>query len=330
MNKLSVILPSYNEEKMIKKVSSVIGGILSLEEIDYELVFVDDGSKDHTWQMIREASEEDGHIVGIHFSRNFGKEAAIFAGLANATGDCCAVMDCDLQHPPETLIEMYRLWQGGYEVIEGVKRSRGNENILYKQGAKLFYRLISKAVKIDMSRASDFKLLDRQAVDALLSLPERNSFFRALSSWVGYRTTYVEFDVREREEGESKWSLWSLIKYAVTNIAAFSTAPMQVVTVAGGISLILAMVLGIETLVRYVTGHAVEGFTTVILLILFIGSMLMISLGIIGYYIAKIYEEVKCRPRYIISKIVKGTLNKDTKGENYEPIRSTKRESRSV
>lgn len=311
MNKLSVILPSYNEEKMIQKVSSVIGGLLSLEEIEYELVFVDDGSKDHTWQMIREVSEDDEHIVGVHFSRNFGKEAAIFAGLANASGDCCAVMDCDLQHPPEALIEMYRLWQGGYEVIEGVKRSRGDENIFYKQGAKLFYRLISKAVKIDMSRASDFKLLDRQAVDALLSLPERNSFFRALSSWVGYRTTYVEFDVREREEGESKWSVWSLIKYAITNIAAFSTAPMQIVTVAGGISLILAIVLGIETLVRYFTGHAVEGFTTVILLILFIGSMLMISLGIIGYYIAKIYEEVKCRPRYIISKVVRGKRSAD-------------------
>ena len=311
MNKLSVILPSYNEEKMIRKVSSVIGGLLSLEEIEYELIFVDDGSKDNTWQKIREVSETDEHIVGVHFSRNFGKEAAIFAGLASASGECCAVMDCDLQHPPETLIEMYRLWQGGYEVVEGVKKSRGNENIFYKQGAKLFYRLISKAVKIDMSRASDFKLLDRQAVEALLSLPERNSFFRALSSWVGYKTTYVEFDVREREEGESKWSLWSLIKYAITNIAAFSTAPMQIVTVAGGITLILTIVLGIETLIRYFTGHAVAGFTTVILLILFIGSMLMISLGIIGYYIAKIYEEVKCRPRYIISKVVRGKRSTD-------------------
>lgn len=316
MNKLSVILPSYNEEKMIRKVSSVIGGLLSLEEIEYELIFVDDGSKDDTWQKIREVSETDEHIVGVHFSRNFGKEAAIFAGLASASGACCAVMDCDLQHPPETLIEMYRLWQGGYEVVEGIKKSRGNENVFYKQGAKLFYRLISKAVKIDMSRASDFKLLDRQAVEALLSLPERNSFFRALSSWVGYKTTYVEFDVREREEGESKWSLWSLIKYAITNIAAFSTAPMQVVTVAGGITLILAIVLGIETLIRYFTGHAVAGFTTVILLILFIGSMLMISLGIIGYYIAKIYEEVKCRPRYIISKVIRGKRSTDGKKIN--------------
>jgi dolichol-phosphate mannosyltransferase len=306
MNKLSVVLPSYNEEKMITKAACVIGKILSAEQIEYELIFVDDGSKDTTWKNIEKLTKENSHVVGVHFSRNFGKESAIFAGLANATGDCVAVMDCDLQHPPETLVEMYRFWEDGYEVIEGVKRSRGKESVLHRSFAGLFYKLISKAVKIDMSRASDFKLLDRQAVDALLALPERNSFFRALSSWVGYRQTSVEFDVREREEGESKWSIWSLVKYAITNIAAFSTAPMQIVTIAGGVTFILAIVLGIETLVRYFSGHAVAGFTTVILLILFIGSMLMISLGIIGYYIAKIYEEVKCRPRYIISKIVKG------------------------
>ena len=162
--------------------------------------------------------------------------------------------------------------------------------------------MMSKAVKIDMSRASDFKLLDRKAVDALLEMPEKNAFFRALSSWIGYRSTSVEFDVQERTEGESKWSTWSLIKYAVTNVVAFSTAPMQFVTVAGIFTFLFAIVLGIESLVRYFTGHAVEGFTTVILLILIVGSLIMMSLGIIGYYISKIYEEVKGRPKYLISK----------------------------
>ena len=157
-----------------------------------------------------------------------------------------------------------------------------------------------------MTRASDFKLLDRKAVDALLAMPERNLFFRALSSWIGYRTTQVEFDVRERTEGESKWSTMSLIKYAVKNIVSFSTVPMQCVTVAGVFVFLLAVILGIESLVRYFTGRAVEGFTTVILLILIIGSIIMISLGIIGYYIAKIYEEVKGRPRYLISKKIGG------------------------
>ena len=300
---LSVVLPAYNEEKMIQKAAGTIGGILQKEAIDYEIIFVDDGSKDGTWQQIEQTQKEDQHVNGVRFSRNFGKESAMMAGLENAGGDCVVVMDCDLQHPPETIVEMYRLWQQGYEVVEGVKRTRGKESVFHKLSAGLFYKLISKAVKIDMSRASDFKLMDRRAVEALLAMPERNLFFRALSSWIGYRTTQVEFDVRERTEGESKWSTMSLIKYAVKNIVSFSTVPMQCVTVAGVFVFLLAVILGIESLVRYFTGRAVEGFTTVILLILIIGSIIMISLGIIGYYIAKIYEEVKGRPKYIISHV---------------------------
>ncbi len=299
---LSVVLPAYNEEKMIEKAAVTIGDILEKESISYELVFVDDGSKDSTWSEIERVSQTNSNIVGIHFSRNFGKGSALFAGLANTAGDCCVVMDCDLQHPPEILIDMYRLWQQGYEVVEGVKRSRGKESFLHKASAGLFYKIISKAVKIDMSRASDFKLMDRMAVDSLLNMPEKNAFFRALSSWIGYKTTEVEFDVREREEGESKWSTWSLIKYAITNIVAFSAAPMQLVTAAGVIVLILAVVMGVQTVIKFCTGGSVAGFTTVILLILIIGSIIMISLGIIGYYISKIYEEVKGRPKYLISK----------------------------
>lgn len=299
---LSVVLPAYNEENMLRKAATVISSILEEAAIQYELVFVNDGSKDNTWTEIEKLVEENPHIVGIHFSRNFGKESALFAGLANAKGECCAVMDCDLQHPPKVLVEMYHLWEQGYEVVEGVKRSRGKESVIHKASAGLFYKIISKAVKIDMSRASDFKLMDRTAVDALLLMPERNAFFRALSSWIGYRTASVEFDVQEREAGESKWSTWSLVKYAITNIVAFSAAPMQIVTIAGLFVFLMAIVLGIQTLVQFFMGHAVAGFTTVILLILIIGSIIMISLGIIGYYISKIYEEVKGRPRYLISK----------------------------
>jgi len=287
---------------MISKAARTVGELLEKSHIPYELIFVDDGSKDNTWKHIEQLAECNTHVKGIHFSRNFGKESAIFAGLAEADGDCCAVMDCDLQHPPETLVEMYRLWEQGYEVVEGVKRSRGREGKMHKASAGLFYKIISKAVKIDMSRASDFKLMDRMAVEALLNMPERNAFFRALSSWVGYQSAFVEFDVGEREEGESKWSAWSLVKYAITNIAAFSAAPMQLVTIAGLLVLLMGIILGIQTLIKYFIGHAVAGFTTVILLILLIGSIIMISLGIIGYYISKIYEEVKGRPRYLVSK----------------------------
>ena len=303
---LSIVIPAYNEEKMILKTTEVVSGIMEREKIPFELVFVNDGSKDQTWEMIEKAAEKNSHVTGIRFSRNFGKESAIFAGLANAEGDCIAVMDCDLQHPPETLVEMYRLWEQGYEVIEGVKRSRGKESILHRASAGMFYKIMSKAVQIDMSRASDFKLMDRKAVEALLSMPERNAFFRALSSWVGYRTTSVEFGVQERTEGESKWSTWSLIKYAVRNIVGFSSAPLQMITVAGVLTLLLAVVLGIQSLVKYFCGHALEGFTTVILLLLIIGSLIMLSLGVIGIYIAKIYEEVKGRPRYFIARKISG------------------------
>ena len=287
---------------MIKKAAETIGGILKKEKIDYEIVFVDDGSKDATWMEIENAGKEDEHVNGVHFSRNFGKESAMMAGLENAGGDCVVVMDCDLQHPPETIVEMYRLWQQGYEVVEGVKRTRGKESVFHKMSAGLFYKMISKAVKIDMSHASDFKLLDRRAVEALLEMPERNAFFRALSSWIGFKTASVEFDVHEREVGESKWSTKSLIRYAISNIVSFSSAPMMLVGFTGILGFLFAVILGIQTLVNYFSGNAVEGFTTVILLILIMGSFILMGMGVIGYYIAKIYEEVKCRPRYIISK----------------------------
>lgn len=302
MSVLSVVLPAYNEELMIEKTCNVLHEILSNAGISYELVLVNDGSTDNTWNEILKAGEKDPHILGIRFSRNFGKEAAIFAGLSQISGDVIAVMDCDLQHPPETLIEMYHKWEKGYEVIEGVKKSRGKESFLHKESAGFFYKLMSEATKVNMQKASDFKMMDRKVVNSILSLPERNMFFRATSSWVGYRTAYVEFEVQEREAGESKWSTWSLIKYAFTNIVAFTTAPLQVVTVGGGICFFCSLLMILYSLIQYFCGHAIEGYTTTILLLLLIGSAIMLSLGVIGYYLAKIYEEVKRRPRYIISE----------------------------
>ena len=301
---ISVILPSYNEEKMISVAADTICGIMEGENIDCELLFVDDGSRDKTWAEICAAAEKHPQVVGLHFSRNFGKEAAMFAGLEKAKGDCCVVIDCDLQHPPEKIVEMYRLWEQGYEVVEGIKEDRGEESGLHRFAANTFYRLISWATGMDMSDASDFKLLDRKVVDTLNSMPERNVFFRALSFWVGYRKATVYYSVRERTEGESKWSTKSLIKYAITNIGSFSSAPLHMVTVLGLIMLMVAIVFSIISLVQKLTGQALGGFTTVILLLLFSSSIIMISLGIVGYYIARIYDEIKGRPRYIISKTV--------------------------
>ena len=316
MSKLSVVLPAYNEELMVGKTCRVLREILTQAKISYELVVVDDGSSDATWEEIRKAGEKDSNILGVHFSRNFGKEAAVYAGLAQAGGDAVAVMDCDLQHPPKALLEMYRLWQEGYEVVEGVKTDRGKESFLHKKCAGFFYDIMSKATKVNMKDASDFKLMDRKAVDSILSMPERNMFFRATSSWVGFKTTNVKFEVQEREAGQSKWSPWSLVKYAFTNIVAFTTLPLQFVTVAGLLCFICSFVLMIYSLVQYFGGHAVEGYTTLLLVLLLVGSAIMISLGIIGYYIAKIYEEVKRRPRYIISKIIRGTQDAYEQGNH--------------
>ena len=303
---LSVVLPSYNEEASIPRAADTITAILIDADIPHELVFVDDGSRDRTWTVIQEQAGRHPQVRGVRFSRNFGKEAAIFAGLAQARGDCTLVMDCDLQHPPEKAVEMYRLWQEGYQVVEGVKASRGKENPLHTFAAKSFYSIISRATGIDMSRASDFKLLDRRAVDTLLAMREKNAFFRALSSWIGFQTTQVEFEVQPRLEGESKWSIRSLVRYAITNITSFSAAPLQLVTLLGVVVFLCSVVLGIHSLWQWASGNALEGFTTIILLQLFIGSILMICLGIIGYYIAKIYEEIKDRPRYIVAERCEG------------------------
>lgn len=306
MSLLSVVIPAYNEELMVGKTCRVLHDILTKAGIRYELVLVNDGSKDRTWEEIQAAGKKDQHILGVHFSRNFGKESAVFAGMAQTTGDVVAVMDCDLQHPPEVLLEMYHKWEEGYQVIEGIKKSRGKESFLHKESAGFFYGIMSRITRIDMQNTSDFKMLDRQVVNTILSMPERNMFFRATTSWVGYRTAYVEFEVREREAGESKWSTWSLVKYAFTNIVAFTTIPLQFVTVGGGICFLCSLILMIYSLVQYFTGHAIEGYTTILLVMLLLGSAVMLSLGIIGYYMAKIYEEVKHRPRYIISQIVRG------------------------
>lgn len=303
MSLLSVIIPSYNEEENVENTAKVIGDVLSEAQIEYELLFISDGSKDETFPKIKAMAAADRRIRGLEFSRNFGKEAAIFAGMGAARGDCLVFIDCDLQHPPKTMVEMYRLWEEGFEIVEGIKSSRGKEGLIHKMFVGIFYGIMSSLMKIDMNATSDFKLIDRKVAEALLQFPERNTFFRAMSFWAGFKSTKVEFDVQERAAGKSKWSFTGLVKYAISNTTSFTTAPLQFVTIAGIVLVIFSVVLGIETLVRYFMGNAVEGFTTVILLILMIGGCIMMSLGLIGHYLARIYDEVKGRPKYIIREI---------------------------
>ena len=302
---ISIIIPSYNEEGNVENTARVVSDILSKNDIDFELVFVNDGSKDKTWEKLSQLAQSDSRIVAVNFSRNFGKESAIFAGLEIAAGDACVLMDCDLQHPPETIVEMYKIWKNNdVDVVEGRKADRGKENPIYKGMSLFFYKLINKASGLDMEAASDFKLLDRKVVDALNRMPERLTFFRAMSTWVGFKTEKVYFEVAERTEGESKWPVKSLIKYAVNNITSFTSAPLQIVTVCGIITFIVSIILGINTLYNKFAGISEAGFSTVIILQLLTSSVIMFSLGVIGFYLSKIYEEIKSRPRYIIRDVI--------------------------
>ncbi len=299
---LSVIIPSFNENENIRRTAGVIAGVMKEAGIEYELLFVDDGSKDSTWAEICAAHEQDACVRGLGFSRNFGKEGAIFAGLKNARGDCAVVIDCDLQHPPELIPQMYALWQGGAEVVEAVKRSRGREGLFHKLFARSFYKMMKSSSGINLDGASDFKLMDRKVINALNELPERITFFRALSSWVGFTTERVEFDVQPRAAGKSKFSMKSLFRFALNNITSFTDVPIRLITWVGAIFGIMAVVLGIQTLVKYFSGQSAEGFSTVILLILITGACVLLGVGVIGYYLSKIYEEIKQRPRYIIAR----------------------------
>ncbi len=297
---LSIVVPAYNEEENICNTARVVQEVMKKAQIPYELIFVSDGSKDTTFDKVLALSKEDARIRGLEFSRNFGKESAIFAGLSAAKGGCAVVMDCDLQHPPKTIVEMYRLWQEGYEIVEGVKNTRGNESVFHRQFAKVFYKIISAFTGFDMENTSDFKLLDKKVVDILLDMPERKTFFRALSFWVGFKTCQVRYDVADRAYGTTKWSFFALMKYAVSNIVSFSTKPLIAVSYMGILSMVAGLILGIQTLIRWAMGRALEGFTTVILLLLLIGGGILLGLGVIGSYISAIYQEVKQRPRYIV------------------------------
>ncbi|MBN1892726.1 MAG: glycosyltransferase family 2 protein [Clostridiales bacterium] len=301
---LVVMMPFYNEENQIPVTVERMVPLLDELKLDYSLLLINDGSTDGTWKSIEDAVKTyPDKIRGISLSRNFGKEAAICAGLDVADADAVILMDGDLQHPPEYIPEMLRLWRDeGYEIVEGVKSDRGKEGIFSKLQAKLFYGLFYRLSGYNLSNASDFKLLDRKVVLKWRSLGEHNTFFRGLSAWLGFRRTTIPFEVAERQTGRSSWKLSSLLRLSVHAITSFSSIPLHLITLIGTLFLIGTVVLLVQTLFNYFSGIAASGFTTVIIVNLAVGASLMISLGLIGTYIALIFDEVKNRPRYIISE----------------------------
>jgi len=306
---LSVVMPVFREAAHLPAVLTAVRGSLSRCNLPYELVLVDDGSPDDTWRAIAAEAKSCHAVRALRLSRNFGKESALCAGLERARGDTVIVMDTDGQHPPSLLPDMVRLWQSsGADVIEAVKRRRGRESLSSKLGALLFYFILNKLSGFQFKGASDFKLMNRKAVDAWLKMRERNVFFRGMTVWMGFTTVQIPFEVAPRSAGRSTWSILKRLKLALIGITAFSSFPLHLVTFAGAAFLSLSVILGVETLYLKLAGQAVSGFATVILLELIIGSFLMISLGIIGEYLARIYEEVKGRPRYIVAESIESDL----------------------
>jgi polyisoprenyl-phosphate glycosyltransferase len=302
-NLVSIVIPVFQESAALPSFLAAVRHMLDQVGVSYELILVDDGSSDNTWPIIAQEAKASPSVRGFRLSRNFGKEAALCAGLEKARGAAVIVMDGDGQHPASLLPEMIRMWRAtGADIVQAVKRSRGQESFSNKAAALSFYAILEKFSGFDLKGASDFKLMSRKAVDAWLRMGERNVFFRGMTAWMGFTTVQIPFEVAQRSQGQSTWSYLKRVKLAITGITAFSSLPLQLVTFAGGLFLVFSVVLGAQTLYLKLAGHAVSGFTTVILLELIIGSCLMISLGIIGEYLARIYREVKGRPRYLVTE----------------------------
>jgi len=304
MKSVAVIVPALNEAaNIVANMARVRTCLQAVPGITFTLIVVDDGSTDNTSALVRDAGKEDPLLKVLRLNRHFGKEAAIHAGLSAAREfDACVVMDSDLQHPPELIAQMVEHWQQGAMVVEAVKQSRGNETALRRTLVQIYYGLFRYLTKLSIRGESDFKLLDRTVVSAYCQLPEHGRFFRGLVKWMGYDAVQIPFDVPESTRLRSAWGNTALFRYAINSITSFTAYPLQIVTLLGGLTFLVSLVIGGMALFDKLSGAAVDGFTTVILLILIIGSVLMFSVGLIGIYVGRIYEEVKRRPGYLIDQ----------------------------
>lgn len=309
MSKISIIVPCYNEEEALPyfftEIRKAADSMSAARGLDFEFVFVNDGSKDRTLELLREFAAEDDRTRYISFSRNFGKEAAMYAGFRHAIGDCVVLMDADLQHPPAMLEEMYlAITEEGYDIAAARRTSRKGEPPIRSFFARCFYRLINKISRAEfVDGASDFRMLSRRAVDALLEVKEYNRFSKGIFGWVGFQTKWIPYENVERVAGESNWSFWKLFLYSLDGIVAFSTAPLAIASVVGMLFCLAAFIWMIAIIVKTVIwGDPVAGFPTLACLLLLIGGSIQLSLGILGQYLAKTYLETKRRPVYIIAE----------------------------
>lgn len=311
---ITLVIPVFNEAGAIHNnltaIRDALTGISLSKRVLFDLLVVNDGSSDSTAAALDSYCTAHTSTHAIHFTRNFGKEAAILAGLSHAKGDAVIVMDSDLQHPPALIEQMVTFWFNGLNVVEAIKVHRGEESATSRMLAQGFYGLFHLLSGLNLRGQSDFKLLDRSVVNAYLAMDEHSRFFRGMIQWMGYPTAQIPFSVPERSgQGSSKWSRLKLLRYAMSNITAFSELPLHVVTWLGATSLAVGTIFGAISLVQKLQGHAIDGFTTTILLLIFFSGSIMISIGIIGHYLGRIYAEIKRRPTYLL---VDAAPKKDT------------------
>lgn len=306
MKVISIVVPCYNEEKSVELFYSTVRPILEgINYIDYEFIFVNDGSKDSTELKMKELSNKEMKVRYISFSRNFGKESAMLAGIEAAAGDAVALMDVDLQDPPELLPQMIEDWYlGGYDVVYTRRSTRSGEPPIRSWFAKQFYKLINKMSDVHIvDGARDYRLMDRKAVDSFLRLKERNRFAKGLFMWVGYHTKCLEFENVERAVGTTSWSFWKLFHYAIDGIVSFTISPLRWATYFGFFTAITAFLYMFYTIFsKILFGNPVSGYASIVTILLFFGGIQLIFLGIIGEYIGRIFIEVKARPNYIIKE----------------------------
>ena len=304
MDKISVAVPCYNEEPALEPFFAAVSAVAEqMPEVAFEFLFIDDGSRDRTLEKMQELAQRDSRVKYISFSRNFGKEAGIYAGLENATGDYVVVMDADLQDPPALLPEMYRsIKEEGYDCVGSRRVTRKGEPPIRSLFARLFYKLINRMSNAEIvDGARDFQMMSRQVVEAILSMGEYNRFSKGIFGWIGFKKKWLEYENIERVAGETKWSFWQLLLYAIEGIVAFSTTPLVISSVFGLICCALALVMILVVIVRtLVFGDPTSGWPSLVCIMLLLSGIQMLGIGILGQYLAKTYLETKKRPIYLV------------------------------
>lgn len=302
MKKISIVVPMYNEQEVAKEFYNRTTSVLTkLIEYDYEIIVVNDGSRDKTLEILLSLVREDEHVKVINFSRNFGHQAAITAGIENATGDAIITIDADLQDPPEIIVDMIREYEKGYDIVYAKRKSRKKDTFFKRETAKLYYKILNKLSDIKIpENVGDFRLISKRVQEVFIKLPEKDRYVRGMFAWMGFNQTMVEFDRASRYAGKTKYPLSKMIKLALSGIVGFSTKPLRIIFKLGLATTFISFILMIYAIVMKILGSVENGWSSIMVAITFIGGIQLLSLGIVAEYIAKIYGEVKERPVYII------------------------------